>query len=240
MISILMPLFNGKEFLDNSIPSILAQTYRKWELLIGVNGYSQEEYAAIHGEIKSKYDDERIRVEFIDGKGKTKALNKLKELAKNDIFALIDVDDFWLPYKLEKQLPLLEKYDVVGTDAGYFGDKFGGPGIFLGKLGISMFRIQNPVIFSSVILKRHNAHWSEDWEGLDDLHLWVHLMNKKKRFYNIPEVLTMHRIHQGSYYNGNPSNGEKAMTLISTLPKLNKETAEWLHKKLERRDWKEE
>jgi len=39
MISILMPIYNGIEFINESVSSILEQTYDKWELLIGINGH---------------------------------------------------------------------------------------------------------------------------------------------------------------------------------------------------------
>ena len=39
MISILLPIYNGIEFIEESIYSILQQEYTDWELLIGINGY---------------------------------------------------------------------------------------------------------------------------------------------------------------------------------------------------------
>ena len=39
-ISILIPLFNGIEFLETSINSIKNQTYSKWEVIIGINGHN--------------------------------------------------------------------------------------------------------------------------------------------------------------------------------------------------------
>jgi len=41
MISILMPIYNGIEFIEESVSSILRQNYDKWELLIGINGHPQ-------------------------------------------------------------------------------------------------------------------------------------------------------------------------------------------------------
>ena len=41
MITILMPIYNGIEFIDESVSSILKQTYDKWELLIGINGHPE-------------------------------------------------------------------------------------------------------------------------------------------------------------------------------------------------------
>ncbi len=39
MISILIPIYNGIEFIDESIHSVINQTFNNWELLIGVNGH---------------------------------------------------------------------------------------------------------------------------------------------------------------------------------------------------------
>ena len=41
MISILIPVYNGIEFIDDSVGSVLNQTYTSWELIIGVNGHPE-------------------------------------------------------------------------------------------------------------------------------------------------------------------------------------------------------
>ena len=41
MISILIPIYNGVEFIEESVSSVLNQTYDQWELLIGINGHPQ-------------------------------------------------------------------------------------------------------------------------------------------------------------------------------------------------------
>ena len=41
MISILIPIYNGIEFIDESVTSVLEQTYTQWELLIAINGHPQ-------------------------------------------------------------------------------------------------------------------------------------------------------------------------------------------------------
>jgi len=200
MISILMPLYNGIEFLDDSITSVIGQTYNDWELLIGVNGHSKEEYEAILDKV-SPYKNPKINVIFLDIIGKSKALNELAILANNNYICVLDVDDYWLPTKLEKQLLFIDKYDVVGTNAEYFGTKLGYIEIFLGKLSEKMFSYQNPIINSSVMLKKEDARWDDEWEGLDDYNLWIDLIKQNKTFYNIPEVLVNHRIHEKSFYN---------------------------------------
>jgi teichuronic acid biosynthesis glycosyltransferase TuaG len=202
MISILMPLYNGKEFLSESARSVIDQTYKDWELLIGINGLEQQECYEIFSYIRS-FNDDRIRSSRYDFKSKTKTLNKLAECAKYDYICLLDVDDVWFPQKLERQLQFIDKYDVVGSDAEYIGDKDGTPGLFLGRLTIPMFIWQNPVVNSAAMLKKKDAWWDEDWEGLDDYYLWVHLLAAGKIFYNIPEILLNLRLHDTSYFNKN-------------------------------------
>ena len=61
MISILMPIYNGHEFMRESIPSILQQTYKNWELIIGINGH--EKNSVIYNDAKKwEIVDEKIKV----------------------------------------------------------------------------------------------------------------------------------------------------------------------------------
>ena len=52
-ISILMPIYNGIEFIEESISTIKYQTYKNWELIIGINGYDAN--SAVY-EIAKKYE----------------------------------------------------------------------------------------------------------------------------------------------------------------------------------------
>src|SRR5271157_2647307 len=109
MISILMPIYNGKKFLQESASSVINQTYKEWELLIGINGLSLEDNNDIKNTIKDLNDD-RIIIHSFDFRGKVKTLNELVKNCKYDKICLLDVDDYWLPEKLEKQLLCIEKY----------------------------------------------------------------------------------------------------------------------------------
>lgn len=70
-----MPIYNGIEFIDESVPSIIAQTYDKWELLIAINGHPQNSEVY---KIAKKYEEinNKIRVfDLYNIKGKSDALN---------------------------------------------------------------------------------------------------------------------------------------------------------------------
>jgi teichuronic acid biosynthesis glycosyltransferase TuaG len=119
MISILMPIYNGGEFMKESIPSILYQSFTQWELIIGINGHAPS--STLYKEACLWSDDSRIKVYDMSTKGKSDTLNEMLSYCSYDWVALLDVDDKWLPKKLESQIPFMKDYDVIGTHCQYFG-----------------------------------------------------------------------------------------------------------------------
>lgn len=204
-VSVLMPVFNGIEFLSESVTSVLNQTYGSWELLIALNGYPLDSSA--YNTVKSYCDvlgDDRIKVfDFHECKGKAATLNRLIGECQYPYVALLDVDDIWLPSKLEAQLPFIKQsYDVVGTKCVYFGNINGLiPNIPTGNISQFNFIQVNPIINSSAVIKKELASWDTTLFGVEDYDLWLKLWRQGKRFYNCEEVLIKHRIHQESAFN---------------------------------------
>lgn len=210
LISILIPIYTGIEFLNESLESVISQSYINWEVIIGINGYSLDAPEIIRirdivNSITSKYDDNiknKIRVIYYDTKGKPATMNKMKEDSNGDYIAVLDVDDIWFPDKLEKQIPYLYNYDVIGTNCKYFGHQSNSPDIPYGDLSNYNFLIHgNPIINSSSLIRKELATWTEDEKNFDDYDLWLQLSNKNKKFFNINEILVLHRIHYSSSFN---------------------------------------
>tara|TARA_B110000967_G_C18882155_1_gene561722 strand:+ start:1613 stop:2266 length:654 start_codon:yes stop_codon:yes gene_type:complete len=201
MISILMPIYNGIEFINESVMSIIGQTYEEWELIIGINGHPKD--SDVYKTAK-QYEgvSNKIRVyDLIECKGKSESLNEMVKHCQYDWVSLLDVDDKWLPMKLERQLPYMKEYDVIGTQCQYFGDINSIPNIPLGDLSGLDFRKVNPIINSSCLIKKSVARWDNNYNGVEDYKLWVELWSQKKKFYNVPDILVMHRIHRNSAFN---------------------------------------
>ena len=102
------------------------------------------------------YEEKDHRIKVLDLytiKGKSDALNEMVKYCQYDWISLLDVDDIWLPSKLESQLPYINKYDVIGTHCKYFGNKCGQPKIPVGNLKNHNFLTVNPIINSSCLLK---------------------------------------------------------------------------------------
>lgn len=212
MVSILIPIYNGIEFITDSVTSVLNQTYTEWELLIAVNGHPPN---SIVYKLAKQYEteDQRIRVfDFHDIRGKAHTLNALIPFCNYDFVAILDVDDIWHPQKLELQAPFLGQYDVVGSQCIYFGDRNGEiPGNPMGDISDVDMGLGNPVINSSAVIRKTLCHWNEN--GIEDFDLWIRLRKENRRFYNYHAVLVKHRIHKTSAFNSK-GHGDKHNALL--------------------------
>ena len=201
-----MPIYNGIEFIGESVPTILYQTYKEWELIIGINGHPKD--SDVYKEAKKwEEKDERIKVyDFYEIRGKAEALNEMIKYCKYDWVSLLDVDDKWLPKKLERQERFMYYSDVIGTQCKYFGDLNTSPNIPVGDLSSFNFLSFNPIINSSCLLKKELCNWDGKWNGVEDYDLWLKLWKEGKQFYNVNEIQVLHRIHNDSAFNAKGNN----------------------------------
>ena len=208
-ISILMPIYNGIEFLHLSLESIKHQSYKNYELIIGINGHppNSEVYTKAIEEVNKYPDNNNIIIyDFYETKGKSNTLNKMINMCKYDWISLLDVDDAWHPQKLEIQTRYIGDYDVIGTYCKYFGDLNNSPSLPVGDLSGFNFLQYNPIINSSCIIRKTLAKWDPTVDGVEDYDLWLKLKKQNKKFYNVNEVLTFHRIHLNSAFNSKGNN----------------------------------
>lgn len=213
MISILIPIYNGIEFLNDSITSVINQTYKDWEILIGINGHSKNSKVY---KIAKRYKNKNIRIfDLWSLNNKSDTLNYLVTKAKYGWIGILDVDDKWLPLKLQEQIKYIDKFDIIGTKCQYFGDLDLIPEIPVKDLSNFDFLKFNPMINSSCLIKKELCHWDSD-SHVEDYKLWLNLKLKNYKFYNVDMILVLHRIHKRSFFN----NKEKQ---IQDLDKLLKE-----------------
>jgi glycosyltransferase involved in cell wall biosynthesis len=211
-ITILMPIYNGIEFIEESVNSIKNQNYKNWELLIGINGYSENSEVY---KIAEKYKNEKIKViDFFNIKGKSTTLNEMLKYSQYNWIALLDVDDYWYPEKLKIQEQYLNNYDVIGTLCQYFGDSNSEPTLPKGNLCNFNFLRCNPIINSSSVIKKDLCFWDKQYDGVEDYDMWLRLWKNGKKFYNISDILVKHRIHQSSAFNSNNTNNFKVADLL--------------------------
>lgn len=196
-----MPIYNGVNFIEESVSSILNQTYDNWELIIGINGHPAD---SLIYKIAKEYETQsnKIRViDYVGVKGKSNALNEMIKECNGMYVALLDVDDIWHPKKLEIQSTKMIKYDIIGTRCIYFGDLNGIiPDIPVGDITNNNFKIVNPIINSSSLTLKELCWWDPNC-FVEDYDLWLRLRAKGHTFFNFSEVLVKHRIHNESAFN---------------------------------------
>lgn len=110
-ISIITPAYNAEKYIEETINSVLKQTYNNWELLV-IDDCSTDNTTELVKKYATK--DSRIKlVQVFKNGGVAKARNIGLENATGRYIAFIDSDDLWKPDKLEKQLAFMQQKDCV-------------------------------------------------------------------------------------------------------------------------------
>lgn len=198
LVSVVMPVYNASSFIEESINSILQQTFSDFEFII-INDASTDNSR----NIISSYTDSRIRI--IDNEqnlGVTRSLNKGIELARGKYIARMDADDIALPQRLEKQVNFLVKNAEYGLVGSYFRLI---PENMIVRVPIKDEEIKaaiifhNPfahptVMFTKNLVDQFQLYYNENLLYGQDQELWYRF-SKVTKCYNIPEVLLLYRIH---------------------------------------------
>lgn len=122
LVSIVIPVYNGQEFIRETLQSIFGQTYRNFEIIVA-DGASTDNTLGIVNEYRSLID-----VIFSEkDEGMYDALRKGFDRASGDILCYINADDRLLPYALEKVVEKFEhkKCDLVFGDVNYISETGG-------------------------------------------------------------------------------------------------------------------
>ncbi len=113
VVSIITPTYNHQTYIRQCIESVLAQTMTNWEQLVIDDGSTDNTPKII-----KEFKDPRIRYVRQDhigiwGLGET--YNKALKMARAELIAILEGDDFWPPDKLEKQIPSFDDKGVCLT-----------------------------------------------------------------------------------------------------------------------------
>ena len=205
LVSIVMNCYNGEKYLQEAIDSVMAQTYKNWELIFWDNRSTSRS-----AEIFKSYNDTRLKYflspEHTDlGGGRAKAFQYLT----GEFIAILDTDDIWLPKKLEKQVPLFEDPEIgivisdtfffnEKTEKALYGKKLPLTGSVFEKLMTNYFVSSETIVFRmSTALKLPRA-FDPDFNFISDFDLVVRLSRISKLAF-CPEVLAKWRVHEGSH-----------------------------------------
>lgn len=103
MISVVVPAYNAGRFIRRTIDSVLAQSYRDFELIVVNDGSTDDTEQVVQSY------GEKVRYIYQANAGDGPARNTGIAAARGEWIAFLDHDDEWLPHKLELQIALLER-----------------------------------------------------------------------------------------------------------------------------------
>jgi len=205
-ISVVMPVYNGQQFLAQAIESILRQSFEDFEFII-VNDASTDNTEDI---IRSYADHRIVYVKNEKQLRLAGTLNKAIKLSKGKYIARMDADDVSLPARLELQYGLCEKKNLDAC----FGliktiDRYGN---FLGNWQLDSETItyesikkqlpyHNCLAHPTVMIMRKTLEeymYDESSGDAEDYNLWLKLISDRKKIYKIPDVILYYRIHADS------------------------------------------
>lgn len=214
-ISIILTSYNYAEYLKETINSVLAQTYKDWELIV-IDDASVDNSA----NIIMDFVNSDIRISFIrnyENQGLAKCIQAGVTAATGEWIAFLESDDLWDPCYLEKKIAVLNHEKLTGfiyNDVKCFGPntayaekKFAGRRkrnklYRYPKNMFYNFGYENPVLtMSSVLVKRNlfnGINFETPIDKLIDWFLYIQIA-RKCNFYYIPEELTLWRQHSDSY-----------------------------------------
>lgn len=192
-ISVVVTTYNRKEYLTQTINSILNQTFQDFELII-VDNFS--EYAFF--DLIKSFNSAKIKA-FQNQNNGIIAVNRNYGInqTKGEFIAFCDDDDLWKPQKLEITLKYTIDYDLIyhGLDAKYPGRK--NKRILKGRtlqspIFENLLLKQNAIPNSSVCVKKDILlkvkGYSEDPQliAVEDFDLWLKISKITEKFKHIP------------------------------------------------------
>jgi len=117
LVSIITPCYNTELYIEETIKSVLVQTYKNWEMIIIEDGSTDKSRGIIQSYVRQ---DSRIRlINNSENIGVAQSRNKGIEVASGEYIAFLDSDDVWLENKLMLQLNIMQKENVYLCYSAY-------------------------------------------------------------------------------------------------------------------------
>jgi len=211
MVSIIIPVFNGSNYLKECIDSALGQTYKNLEVIVVNDGSTDngktENVALSYGE--------RVKYYFKDNGGVASALNYGISVMNGEWFSWLSHDDLYLPNKIESQIKRINALnlnkektiiscnygfiDAAGNKVNYLGKSEDGGGRFTGDEMFLRLFMGKPLNGCSLLIPKKALlevkGFNNRYRFIQDFICWVDLALKNNEFYLYDEELVKSRLH---------------------------------------------
>ncbi len=199
LVSIILPYFKKKEFLEETINSILDQTYKNFEIIL-----IDDEISLDSKNFLDKISKKDIRIKLITNEknlGAGLSRNIAIKYSKGDFIAFCDCDDLWLTKKLENQLEFIKKnnihfnhtsYDVIDEKNKIISSRKAKYEINFKELRSSCDIGLSTVMIDRKIFDDENLKFAS-LKTKEDFVLWLKIAEKKIKIVGMDEILTKWR-----------------------------------------------
>jgi glycosyltransferase involved in cell wall biosynthesis len=209
-VSILIPVFNGDQYLEETLDSVLDQQ-NVGEIVIVDNGSTDKTI-----EIITRYAsaDPKVKLIFCAERGVANALAYGLRFTANEFVARIDADDVMEPGRTARQIDQLlgdPKLGLVASQITYINSRSEVIGVSRYPIGVLSlnkdFAFRNPIAHPSVMFRKSVIQsvggYRSDFEGAEDLDLWIRVARKFPIFV---DDLPMTRYRSHSFQISNTKN----------------------------------
>lgn len=199
LVTVLMTVYNGSQYLKTAIDSILNQTYPNFEFIIIDDGSSD----STPDIIRSFHDSRMKIIQNTVNLGVSLAKNKGLEIAQGTYIAIADCDDISLPNRLEAQVLFMEKHPEIDA-CGSWIKNLRESATQICPYPVNPQYIKCLLLFCSGLahpaaIIRHNTlsssiRYNSAYKYAHDYDLWLQLAGNSL-LTNIPQVLLHYRLH---------------------------------------------
>jgi glycosyltransferase involved in cell wall biosynthesis len=99
LVSVVIITYNCAQYVGHAIESVLAQTWRRLELIVVDDGSTDNT-----AEVVARFDDPRVQYVWQENAGPASARNHGIRRTRGELLSFLNSDDWWLPQKLERQV----------------------------------------------------------------------------------------------------------------------------------------
>ncbi len=209
-ISIVITAYNAEIYIIKTLESIMAQTYKHYEVIIIDDGSTDDTIKCV-GNFIQNYELANFKIISLNHIGRVNALNHGISVAQYDSIAIIDADDLWHPQKLDIQVHFIKKFGLVmlSTDCLNFEKELNNDlmntiandnmnDAILVELSLNQMLRYNSISHSSIIMNKRLACYHPG--DIHDWDLFLRTLSEGTKIHQLKLNLTYHRIHNNQSF----------------------------------------
>ncbi|MCN4144544.1 MAG: glycosyltransferase family 2 protein [Thiohalomonas sp.] len=203
IISVVIPCYNQAEFLDETVQSLLEQSYKELEIII-VNDGSTDNSRELIYHWNEKYPD-KIRLIEQENRGLSEARNSGIRAASGNYLFLLDADDKLHKTMISKCMNAIAEHDadIIYADYQRFGetDRVQTTGDKVELYALQYANVTGATaLYKKEVWEKTGGYKQNMHGGYEDWEFWLNASKRGFKFYHISEVLFYYRVKKESMY----------------------------------------